>query len=766
MSGQAGSRTHTCITCAPPRDLGAAKFAAPSPDDHPMTGAPVSRTDGLVKVTGAARYTAEVDIEGAAYGALVQSTIARGRIRSMDTSEAEAAPGVLLVLTNLNAPPGRNPPWSFGEPLPILDGDAIYYEGQSIGVVVADTLEQAHHAASLVNVAYDEEDPRTHFEGRLGEAYLPEGEEEDLLFVKGDLDAGQREAEVTIEHVYETPVEHHHPMEPHATVAVWSDETPRLTVYSSQQGIEWAQGDVANVFGLESEDVRIVSRFVGGGFGNKLAAWPHVSITALAAREAGRPVRLALTREQMVTSVGHRPRTRQRVTLGARRDGTLSLLRHDAIASISTIGTYVEETTKVPRMLYACPHREAIQRVVQLDASTPTYMRAPGEASGSFGLESAMDEMATALGMDPIAFRMANEPEIDPETDLPWSSRSVVECLRQGAETFGWDRRSPQPRAQRDGNAFVGYGVALGTYPTFSNPSSARITARTDGTILVECGATDIGTGTYTILAQVAARVLGVPVESVAVALGDSLLPPARGSGASSAAASTSTAVDAAATELRQQLVAAATSDPASPLEGLPASEINLRDGRLFSQSEPDRGYPLAALLQRRGEPLTTEITTEPGVEGYSKHAFGAHFCEVRVDEDLGEVRVTRFHGCYGAGRILNAKTARSQFLGSMIMGIGMALMEETPLDARLGRYAGKGFADYHVPVHADIGAVTAEWVEEHDPYINPMGAKGIGEVGIVGVAAAVANAVHNATGRRIRSLPITPDKIIAASSA
>ena len=731
-----------------------------------MTGEPVSRIDGLVKVTGAARYTAEVAVEGAAYGALVQSTIARGRIRSMNTSEAEAAPGVLLVLTNLNAPPGRNSPWSFGEPLPILEGDAIHYEGQSIGVVVAETLEQAHHAASLVRVTYDEEAPRTDFEARLGEAYLPEGEEEDLLFLKGDLDAGYREAEVTIEHVYETPVEHHHPMEPHATVAVWSDETPRLTLYSSQQGIGWAQGDVANVFGLENDDVRIVSRFVGGGFGSKLAAWPHVAITALAAREAGRPVRVALTREQMVTSVGHRPHTRQRITLGARRDGSLTLLRHDAVASISTLGTYIEETTKVPRMLYACPHREVIQRVVSLDASTPTYMRAPGEASGSFGLESAMDEMAVALGMDPIAFRITNEPEVDPETDLPWSSRSVVECLRQGAETFGWDQRAPEPRARREGHALVGFGVALGTYPAFSRPSSARVTARTDGTLLVECGATDIGTGTYTILAQVAARVLGMPVDSVTVALGDSLLPPARGSGASSAAASTSTAVDAAATELRQQLVAVAISDPASPLEGLDASEIDLRDGRLLARTEPDRGSTLASLLQRRGEPLTAEVTTEPGVEGYSKHAFGAHFCEVRVDEEIGEVRVTRFHGCYGAGRILNAKTARSQFLGSMIMGIGMALMEETPLDPVLGRYAGKGFADYHVPVHADIGDVTAEWIEEHDPYINPLGAKGIGEVGIVGVAAAVANAVYNATGRRIRSLPITPDKVITAPSA
>ena len=763
MPGVDGTQTQPRVTCAPARDTGADQFVGRSPGDHPMTGAPVSRTDGLVKVAGAARYTADLDIEGSAYGSLVQSTIARGRIRNMDTSLAEAAPGVIRVLTCLNAPPGRDLPWDFGEPLPILEGDTVYYEGQSIGIVVAETLEQACHAATLVRIGYDAESSGTDFEAALPAADVPEGREDALTFRKGDLAAGHQEADTVIEHVYETPVEHHHPMEPHATVAVWSDESPRLTLYSSQQGTDWAQRDVAGVFGLEPSDVRIVTRFVGGGFGSKLAAWPHVAITALAAREVGRPVRLALTREQMVTSVGHRPRTHQRVTLGARHDGTLTLHRHVATSSGSSFARYVEDTGKVPKMLYACPHREVVQRLARLDASTPTYMRGPGETSGAFGMESAMDELAVALGMDPIELRVANEPDLDPETGEPWSSRSVVECLQRGADTFGWSRRSPVSRTVHDGDALVGLGIALGTYPTFSRSSSARVSLNTDGTVLVECGATDIGTGTYTILAQGAARVLGVPVDTVTVMLGDSLLPPTPGSGASQAAASTSTAVDAAATALRAKLVATAADATESALEGLRADALAVRGGRVFAEADPERGETFAAIVQRHGEPLVAEVTTEPGVEGYSKHAFGAHFCEVRVDEALGEVRVTRFHGCYGVGRILNAKTARSQFLGGIIQGIGMALMEETPLDPRFGRYVGKTFADYHIPVHADISEVTAEWVEEHDPYINPMGAKGIGEIGIVGVAAAVANAVYNATGRRIRSLPITPEKVLAS---
>ena len=727
----------------------------------PKTGEPKSRVDGLVKVSGAARYSAEVEVEGAVHGALVQSTIARGRIRSMDTSRSEAAPGVVRVLTALNAPSGRSLPWDFGEPLPILDGDTVYYEGQSIGVVVAETLEQALHAARLVRVTYEEEPPRTDFDARLPTGRVPEGRES-LVYLKGDIHAGREAAVVLIDHVYETPAEHHHPMEPHATVAVWSDDSPRLTLYSSQQGTSWARDDVAGVFGLDASDVRIVSRFVGGGFGSKLAAWPHVAITALAAHEVGRPVRLSLTREQMATSVGHRPRTHQRVILGASRDGTLTLHRHVAASAGSSFAGYTEDTGKVPRMMYACRHREVTQRLVRLDASTPTYMRGPGEASGSFALESAMDELAVELDMDPIEFRIANEPDADPMTGEPWSSRAVVECLRQGAETFGWERRSPWPRATRNGDALVGYGVGLGTYPTFSRESSARVSAHAGGTLLVECAATDIGTGTYTVLAQVAAHVLGVPVEAVTVALGDSLLPPTPGSGASQAAASTSTAVDAAAHALRQALVEAAVGDRASPLAGLAAEDLEVRGGRLFASADPARGEPVATLVERRGEPISAEVTTTPGTDGYSKHAFGAHFCEVRVDESIGEVRVTRLHGCYGAGRILNPKTATSQFLGGMIWGLGMALMEETPLDARFGRYVGKSFADYHIPVHADIGEITAEWVDEEDPYINPMGAKGIGEVGIVGVAAAVANAVYNATGRRIRSLPITPEKVLA----
>ena len=749
---------------APP---GAAPGRPRDPGDHPMTGAPVSRIDGLVKVTGAARYAAEVPVEGAVYGALVQSTVARGRIRSFNTREAERAPGVLRVLTTANAPRDLRRPTGFSEPLPVLQTHAVYYEGQSIGIVVAATVEQAEHAARLVHVEYDAEDPRADFEALLGTARFPDGEREEVGFRTGDLAAGRRAADVVTEHTYETPIEHHHPIEPHATVAVWSSAPgePRLTVYDSTQGVWWVHDQLTRVFGLAPGDVRVVSRFVGGGFGSK-TLWPHTLLTALAAREVGRPVRLALTRPQMVTSAGHRARTVQTVTLGARRDGRLTMHRHAAVSTTSTIGLDFENTGIVPRMLYACPNREVVQRVVPLDMSSPTAMRAPGEASGSFGMECAMDELAAELGMDPIALRLANEPAVDPETGEPWSSRSLVECLRLGAETFGWSRRTPAPRSMRQGHTLVGYGVAAATYPTFSRPSSARVSARADGTVLVETGTQEIGTGNYTIAAQIAARVLGVPVERVSVEIGDTALPRATGAGGSSSAASVGTAVDAAATALRAMLVAAAVGDAASPLAGLDASAVGVRDGRVFAWTDRARGEPFAEVARRRGEPLSAEVHTEPGVPGYSKHAFGAHFCEVHVDEDFGEVRVARFHGVYGAGRILNAKTARSQFLGGIVMGIGMALMEETAMDARFGRYAGAALADYHVPVHADIRDLTVEWVEEHDPYINPLGVKGVGEISMVGAAAAVANAVAHATGRRVRSLPITPDKVFAAATS
>ena len=758
-----------------PRTL-QAPAAAPGPaaptrprdsDDHPMTGAPVSRLDGIVKTTGAARYAAEVPVEGAAYGALVKSTIARGRIQSVNTREAERAPGVLLVLTAGTVPDDLRTPRG-DEPLPILGEREIHFGGQSLGIVVAETLEQARHAAKLVRIEVEVEEPRGDVEALLGEAFVPQGQEESLNLRQGDLDAGRRAADVVIEHDYETPIEHHHPLEPHATVAVWSDAPgePRLTVYDATQGVSWAQESLAHVFRLEPDQVRVVSRFIGGGFGCKGGTWPHVYLTVLAAREAGRPVRLALTREEMFTSVGFRATTRQRIALGARRDGTLTLHRHEGTSHTSEHGMYVEQTGAVPKMLYACPNREVVQRVVRLTTGTPTYMRAPGEASGSFGLESAVDELAVALGMDPIALRLANEPDVDPETGEPWSSRSVRECYRRGAERFGWGRRTPEPRSMRDGHTLIGYGVATATYPARTRPTSARVSVRSDGTVLVQSGTQDLGTGTYTIMAQVAARVLGVPVESVSSELGDTTLPAAPGSGGSWTAASVSTAVDAAATALRDQLVAAAVGDPDSPLAGLDVAEVGVRDGRVFAWTDAARGEPFADVARRQGGALSAKVETDPAQDGYSKHSFGANFCEVHVDEDFGEVRVARFHGVYGAGRILNEKTARSQFLGGIIWGISMALMEESPLDARYARYAGATLADYHVPVHADVRELTVDWVEEEDPHVNPMGVKGVGEIGIVGVAAAVANAVAHATGRRVRSLPLTPDKVLAAPLA
>ncbi len=735
----------------------------------PSVGAPLDRVDGHLKVTGGARYSAEMPVEHVAYAVMVTSTVARGRVRSADTAAAERAPGVLAVYTPANAPklPTSDkallkPPE--GRKLTTLQDDKVYYNGQPIGLVVADTLEHAMAAAELVRFAYDAERPE------LDMATAPRGKtdngrpggNEPPSSNRGDVDAGLAAAPVRLDHTYTTPIEQHNPMELHATLSVWNGD--HVTLYDATQGIFGVRNTVAKAFQLPPENVRVVSYFVGGGFGSKGSAWSHVLLSALAAKQLGRPVKLVLTRKQMFGPVGARPRTVQRVELGATRDGQLTALRHVSTSNTSMLEDWLEPSAVSTRILYAVPNCQTDHALARLNVGTPTFMRAPGEASGTFAVESAMDELSYALQMDPVALRLRNYAEQDPESGKPWSSKSLRQCYQEGMERFGWSRRAPEPRATTDGRWLVGYGMATATYPARRGKAQALARIFPDGRGWVLAGSQDIGTGTYTVMTQVAADALGLPPERVRFELGDTLMPENPGSGGSRTAASTGSAVQAAARGARRAATQMAILDPASPLHGAREEDVRVADGRMFLAADPGRGETYAQLIARHGNrPIEALETAQPGDEAkqYSMHSFGAVFTEVRVDRDLGEVRVPRVLGVYGVGNRLNAKTAHSQLVGGIVFGIGMALMEEVHVDPHLGRYVNSDLANYHVPVNADVREVDVHFVDEHDPYVNPLGIKGIGEIGITGLSASIANAVYHATGKRVRDLPLTPDKLL-----
>ena len=703
-------------------------------------GAPMDRVDGRLKVTGAARYSAEMPVAGVHHAVLVQSTVASGRITRMDTAAADAMPGVVKVFTHRNTP--RLDP-KVGRILSLLQDDVVHYNGQPIALVVADTLEHATDAAHRVTATYTRATPATDMRAHAGQAYAPSssyGRKPDA--VTGNIAAGLAAAEAMVTSTYTTPIENHNPMEPHATIAAW--EGDKLTVYDATQYVVGDRDAVAKTLGIPAENVRLVSYFIGGGFGCKGSMWSHVPLAAMAAREVGKPVKLVLTRRQMYGPVGARPQTEQKITLGAKRDGTLTVIRHESMSHTSRFEDFLEPAAMQTRMLYAAPNIETAHRLVKLDVGTPTYQRAPGEATGTFALESAMDELAVALRMDPLALRLKNYAEVDPESGKPWSSKSLRECYRVASERFGWAKRIATPGAMRDGDVSIGYGMATATYPTIRMKASALVRLTSDGRgavrALVQTASQDIGTGTYTVMTQIAADALGLPVEQVRVEIGDSRMPPSPVSGGSMTAASTGSAIDAVCREARATLTAAGVTDAGS----LGA----------YLDRQPDRSF-------------TWRADSAPGADAqnHSMHSFGAVFVEVRVDRELGEVRVPRVVAAYGAGRILNAKTAHSQLVGGVVWGLGMALEEETLVDPRTARYMNADLAEYHVPVNADIGALDLSFVEEHDPYVNPIGVKGIGEIGITGVAAAIANAVYNATGVRVRELPITLDKVIAGGA-
>jgi xanthine dehydrogenase YagR molybdenum-binding subunit len=672
----------------------------------------VNRIEGRDKVTGRARYAYEYPVENAAYAFLVQAEIARGRIVAIDDAAAVDVPGVLAVLSS-------NDPPLLGEDadpdLAVFQRREVAYRGEIVAAVIADTLEAARYAAGQVRVSYQAGHHDVELRSDHPGLYIPDKVNPAFPSVteQGDLTAALADAAVSVDVTYTTPPEHNNPMEPHAAVALW-DSYGALTIYNSTQGASTDAAMIAATLGMPQDRVRVVAPHVGGGFGSKGTTRPHAIVAALAARLIGRPVKLAVTRQQMFDVTGYRTPTIQRMRLGAGPDGRLTALAHDVTEQSSTLKEFAEQTATPSRAMYAAPALRTSHRLARLDVPTPSWMRAPGECPGMFALESAMDELAVAAGVDPVELRIRNEPTAEPESGLPFSSRNLVACLREGARRFGWDGRDPRPGIRRDGRWLAGTGVAASTYPARRRPSQA--TARIDdGGFTVRIAAADIGTGARTALTAIAAHALETSPSRVRVEVGDSALPQASLAGGSMGTASWGSAV----------------------VKACEALQKNVSEG-------------------------TADTTEDVKADSrFARHAFGAQFAEVQVDLGTGQVRVPRMLGVFAAGRIIDPDLARSQFIGGMTMGLGMALMEETIVDAEYGDFLNHDLAQYHVPVCADVHDIEVAWIDEEDPYLNPMGSKGIGEIGIVGAAAAIGNAVFHATGQRIRDLPITPAKLL-----
>jgi xanthine dehydrogenase YagR molybdenum-binding subunit len=733
-------------------------------DTELAAGKALDRVEGPLKVTGRTSHAPETAVANSVHAVLATSAIAVGRIAAIDVAKAKTAPGVLAVITHENAPrlAGAKEHGPGDRVLQLLQDDTIVYADQPIAIIVAATREQAEHAATLLEVKYETRTPNVDLGRETSAPVKPEKTARGPTDTStGNFDAALARATARIQHTYTTPSENHNPMEPHGTVAIWHAED-RLTIYDATQGVFTVRKRLAQLFGLPPDNVRVISLSGGDGFGDKRAPWSHVPLAAMAARVVRRPVRLSLTRHQMFSLVGHRPVTEQRLVLGADAAGKLLAMRHDVRSATSRFDEFVEPAAAETRMLYACDAIRTSHRLIRLDISTPTFTRAPGESSGTFALESAMDELAYALKMDPLALRLASYAETDPESGKPFSSKSLRACYQQGAERFGWARRKPAVRSMRDGRHLVGWGMATATYPAGQSPAAAVVRVRADGTAIVQTGSQDLGTGTYITVGQIAADALGVSVRRVRIELGDTRLPDAPLSAGARTGSSVGSAVKGAATRARAQLVAMALADPRSPVRGLAPEAVTVTDGQL--QAAGDRRDSYAAVLARAGK---TEVVARydaqenPARKDRSLHSFGAQFAEVRVDPDTCEVRVSRFVGAFAAGKILDPKTARSELLGGIVRGIGMALLERTERDRRTGRVITRDLADYHLPVNLDVPPIDIITADEDDPYVNEVGAKGIGELGTTGAAAAIANAVYHATGTRVRDLPITLDKLL-----
>ena len=698
----------------------------------PSVGEPLDRIDGRLKVTGGAKYAVEFPLANMTHAVLITSAIANGRVKQIDSAAAEKAAGVFTVITPKNAPRLTGSAPTMRVPT-LLQDDVVHYNGQPIGVIVADTLEHAMGALDLIRVQYTEERPVLDMDSapkNPPESVHPLGGERSTR--RGDVEHGLAEAAVRVDHTYTTPLENHNPMELQNTIAAW--EGDQVTLYDSTQGIFNVRSSIARAFGIPPTNVRVVSHFTGGGFGSKGGPWSHQPLAAMAAKQVGRPVKLVLTRRQMFGPVGGRPRTVQRVTLGAAKDGTLTAIRHHSTSSTSTLENWVEPALSQTKMLYACPNLETVYDLVRINVGSPTFQRAPGESTGTFALESAMDELAYELAMDPVELRLRNYADNDPESGHPWSSKSLRECYAQAGEKFGWSKRNPKPRSMRDGNVLIGWGMASATYPARTQAAGTTARMLPDGRAWIRAGTQEIGCGTYTIMTQIGADALGLSPDRVRFELGDTMMPETPASVGSVTAASTGSAVHKAATALKKKLDELAA--------GGTYESVFARNG---------------------GQPVEVTINSRPGPEQqqYSMHSFGAVFTEVHVDADLGTIRIPRIVTSHGVGRVLNPKTARSQMIGGVVWGVGMALLEATEIDPHSGRYVNADLAEYHVPVNADIGMIDVNFVDEHDAHVNPIGVKGCGEIGITGVAASIANAVYHATGKRVRDLPIRLDKLL-----
>jgi len=733
-------------------------------------GTPTSRVDGIAKVTGAAKYAAEFNVPGLAHASLVTSTITKGRITRIDDAAAKGIKGVLAVLTHAHRPAMADNDEAYkddvapdGTPYRPLYDNKIMFNGQPVALVVAETPEIARHAASLVSVEYEtepfvtdlfrERDRAVPVKATEGPAAPPKA--------RGNPDAALAAAAVRHDEEYYVPIEHHNPMELFASTVVF-EPGGKLTVYDKTQGVQNVHKYLCGVFDLKPEDVRVMSPYMGGGFGSGLRPQYQVVLTALAARALQRPVRLVLTRPQTY-QLGYRPAMIQRIALGASANGTLETINHDAVTVTSQYEDFHRQETGWSGLLYTSPHAKYAHRLAKLDLPTSCDMRAPSAASAVYALESAMDELAVKLKLDPVDLRLRCYSERDQNEDKPFRSKALRECYRQGAEAFGWDKRSPEPRSMREGSDLVGWGMASGIWEALQAPIAVRIAMTANGFAEVACATSDIGTGTYTIMAQVAADMLGLPLDNINVRIGDSSLPQSPVEGGSWIATSVANAIVNTAGAIRDELLRFARQMPNSPLADAAPGDIMLADGKLVSKHDASLAVSIADAMRHGAvERIEQEKTTNPSDDhSHANNTHAAHFVEVKVDEQLGVVRVTRAVTAVAAGRILNPKTGGSQILGGVVWGIGMALHEETHVDHRIGRIMNANIAEYHVPVNADIHDIKVIFVDEPDDS-NPLGLKGLGEIGIVGAAAAVANAVYHATGKRVRDLPITLDKLQA----
>ena len=734
---------------------------------HGHVGKALSRIDGPLKVAGAAQFAAEYPMEGMVYAALVCSTIARGRIDRLDTDAAEGVPGVVAVMTHLNAPRLAPPPVFMsaskaagGDNLPVMQDDRIHWNGEPVAVVLAETQEQADHGASLVRASYAAEEAQTDFA-----AAVAAGTKQGLFMGEplhqeiGKAEAALFDAAVRIDESWSTPGHNHNAIELHGVTCAWQGET--LRIHDASQLVAHTAWSIAQMFGIAEDQVVVTSPFVGGGFGGK-CLWQHQVLAAAASKLIGRPVRLVLSREGVYRLVGGRAPTGQRVALGADRDGRLRAIVHEGATPKTNANVMTEPFIVATRSLYAAETFKLDVRTVELDMLSNTFMRAPGEAVGTVALECAMDELAEALGMDPIALRLRNEPERDPTNGLEFSSRNIAEAWRSGAERFGWSKRNPVPRSTRDGEWLVGMGCATATYPYYRMPGgAARITLTREGRARIDIAAHEMGMGTATAHSQIAAERLGLGLDEIDFNYGDSTLPGVVLAGGSQQTASIGAATIAAHRALVAELLKLAGND--SPLAGLDPDSVGSRDSGLCKLDEPERFESYASILaraQRDEVSVVAEAAMPLETQHWSMHSHGAMFCEVRVNAITGEPRVSRFLGSFDCGRIINPKTAASQFRGGIIMGLGLALMEETRFDPRYGRIMNPSLSEYHLPVHMDVPDIDVIWTDIADPH-TPMGARGIGEIGITGTAASVSNAIYNATGKRVRDLPITLDKLM-----